>query len=61
MTDAPDPHDTSLHDTSLHDKVVSGEAWHEFCEANEVTYDYLCWGFYEVAVRLTSIRGASIS
>lgn len=37
------------------------QAWQEFCGANEVTYDYLCWGFYEVAVRLTSIRGESIS
>ena len=30
-------------------------AFHEFCEEFRVTYDYLCWGMYEVAVEITSI------
>ena len=30
-------------------------AFQEFCEEYRVTYDYLCWGMYEVAVKITSI------
>ncbi|HUS44375.1 MAG TPA: class I SAM-dependent methyltransferase [Ilumatobacteraceae bacterium] len=30
-------------------------AFQEFCEEYHVTYDYLCWGMYEVAVEITSI------
>ncbi len=30
-------------------------AFQEFCEEYHVTYDYLCWGMYEVAVKITSI------
>ena len=30
-------------------------AFQEFCEEYQVTYDYLCWGMYEVAVRIDSI------
>ena len=30
-------------------------AWQEFCAAHSVTYEYLSWGFYEVAVRITSL------
>lgn len=32
-------------------------AFQEFCAANDVTYDYLCWALYEVAVEITSIGG----
>jgi len=31
------------------------KAFQEFCEEYQVTYDYLCWGMYEVAVKITSI------
>jgi hypothetical protein len=30
-------------------------AFAEFCERCEVQYDYLCWGHFEVAVRISSI------
>lgn len=30
-------------------------AWHEFCDANAVSYEYLCWAQYEVAVLVTAI------
>lgn len=29
-------------------------AWQEFCAAHDVGYEYLCWGLYEVAVRVTA-------
>jgi hypothetical protein len=32
-------------------------AFQEFCEEYHVTYEYLCWGMYEVAVKITSIGG----
>jgi hypothetical protein len=32
-------------------------AWREFCAANDVGYEYLCWAMYEVAVRVTSVGG----
>lgn len=32
-------------------------AWHEFCAAHDVEYEYLCWAMYEVAVRITSLGG----
>ena len=32
-------------------------AFQEFCAAHGVTYRYLCWAMYEVAVRITSIGG----
>ena len=28
-------------------------AWQEHCATHAVTYEYLCWGLYEVAVRIT--------
>lgn len=28
-------------------------AWQEYCASTGTTYDYLCWGLYEVAVRIT--------
>ena len=31
------------------------KAFQEFCEEYSVTYDYLCWGMYEVAVVLTAV------
>jgi hypothetical protein len=31
-------------------------AFQEFCEVCQVEYDYLCWGQFEVAVRVTAIR-----
>jgi hypothetical protein len=31
------------------------KAFQEFCEANRVTYRYLCWAMYEVAVEIVSI------
>lgn len=34
-------------------------AWQEFCAANGVGYEYLCWAMYEVAVRVTSLGGVS--
>ena len=40
-------------------KAHEYKAWQEFCTANDVEYEYLSWGFYEVAVRITSIRGES--
>ena len=30
-------------------------AFQEFCAEHDVAYEYRCWGFYEVAVELTSI------
>lgn len=27
-------------------------AWQEYCDATGTTYEYLCWGLYEVAVRV---------
>lgn len=30
-------------------------AFQEFCDEYRVTYDYVCWGMYEVAVEITSI------
>jgi hypothetical protein len=32
-------------------------AFQEFCAEHDVSYEYLCWGLYEVAVRIESIRG----
>ncbi|MEM9514533.1 MAG: class I SAM-dependent methyltransferase [Actinomycetota bacterium] len=29
-------------------------AWQEHCAAHGVSYEYLCWGLYEVAVRVTA-------
>ena len=40
-------------------KAHEYKAWKEFCATDDVTYEYLAWGFYEVAVRITSIRGNS--
>ncbi len=31
------------------------KAFQEFCEEHEVDYEYLCWGMYEVAVKILSI------
>ena len=33
------------------------KAFREFCEQHEVDYEYLCWGMYEVAVKILAIRG----
>ena len=30
------------------------KAFQEFCANHEVAYEYLCWGMYEVAVRITA-------
>jgi len=30
-------------------------AFQEFCSSHEVSYEYLCWGMYEVAVEITAI------
>lgn len=35
-------------------------AWQEFCAANGVGYEYLCWAMYEVAVRITSLDGQEV-
>jgi hypothetical protein len=35
-------------------------AWQEFCVANGVTYEYLSWAMYEVAVRITAIDGQAV-
>jgi len=32
------------------------KAFAEFCETYAVEYEYLCWGMYEVAVKILSIR-----
>jgi hypothetical protein len=32
------------------------KAFQEFCDRYSVKYDYLCWGMYEVAVRIRSIK-----
>jgi len=32
------------------------KAFREFCEQHEVDYEYLCWGMYEVAVKILAIR-----
>jgi len=31
------------------------KAFREFCDANDVQYEYLCWAMYEVAVKITSV------
>ncbi|MGI9603389.1 MAG: class I SAM-dependent methyltransferase [Acidimicrobiales bacterium] len=35
------------------------KAFQEFCRDHSVEYDYLCWGLYEVAVRIRFIAAAS--
>ncbi len=35
-------------------------AFQEFCAAEDVGYEYLCWALYEVAVRITSVGGETI-
>jgi hypothetical protein len=35
------------------------KAFQEFCETHGVEYEYLCWALYEVAVKITSIRGVA--
>ncbi len=32
------------------------KAFAEFCETHAVEYEYLCWGMYEVAVKILSIK-----
>ncbi|MDX2381051.1 MAG: hypothetical protein QNM02_14975 [Acidimicrobiia bacterium] len=34
-------------------------AWQEYCAATGTTYEYLCWGLYEVAVRITGTGSVS--
>ena len=33
-------------------------AWQECCAARHLRYEYLCWGLYEVAVRVTAVGAA---
>jgi hypothetical protein len=34
-------------------------AWQEYCAATGTIYEYLCWGLYEVAVRITGTGAVS--